>query len=234
MKIFKPHFWYNKRQRNGVFFLTTLIVLLQVVYFFVDFSSGKKVKENTKELLFFQNKIDSLKAIEIERRKFKIYKFNPNYISDFKGEQLGMSLGEIDRLHAYRKQGRFVNSANEFQQVTQMSDSLINKISPNFKFPDWVVQKEKRRVKLINSIKATDKEEVIEEKQSKEKIIPININTATFKEVLKIPYVDYALCKSIFDYRDEVAELQDISEIKNIAGFPIDKYDRIVLYLKAE
>ena len=233
MKIFKPHFWYNKRQRNGVFFLITLIVLLQVVYFFVDFSSDKKVKENTKELLFFQNKIDSLKAIEVERIKFKTYKFNPNYISDFKGEQLGMSLDEINRLHAYRKQGRFVNSVNEFQQVTQMSDSLINKISPNFKFPDWVVQKEKRRVKL-RSIKASYKEEAVDKKQSKVKITPININTATFKEVLKIPYIDYALCKSIFDYRDEVAELQDISEIKNIAGFPIDKYDRIVLYLKAE
>ncbi|WP_271405900.1 ComEA family DNA-binding protein [Tenacibaculum soleae] len=213
--------------------MITLIVLLQVVYFFVDFSSDKKVKENTKELLFFQNKIDSLKAIEVERIKFKTYKFNPNYISDFKGEQLGMSLDEINRLHAYRKQGRFVNSVNEFQQVTQMSDSLINKISSNFKFPDWVVQKEKRRVKL-RSIKASYKEEAVDKKQFKVKITPININTATFKEVLKIPYIDYALCKSIFDYRDEVAELQDISEIKNIAGFPIDKYDRIVLYLKAE
>ena len=233
MKIFKPHFWYNKRQRNGVFFLIALIVLLQVVYFFVDFSSGKKVKENTKELLFFQNKIDSLKAIEVERRKFKTYKFNPNYISDFKGEELGMSLDEIDRLHRYRKQKKFVNSINEFQQVTKISDSLINKISPYFKFPDWVVQKEKRTVKL-RSIKTSYNEQRVGKKQSKEKIIPININTATFKEVLKIPYIDYALCKSIFEYRDEVAELQDISEIKNIAGFPIDKYDRIVLYLKAE
>ena len=38
----------------------------------------------------------------------------------------------------------------------------------------------------------------------------------------------------IFDYKDEVAELQSISEIKNIEGFPIEKYDRIVLYLQAK
>ena len=34
-----------------------------------------------------------------------------------------------------------------------------------------------------------------------------------FKEVLKNPYIDYDLCVKIFDYRDEVAELQDISEL---------------------
>ncbi len=62
----------------------------------------------------------------------------------------------------------------------------------------------------------------------------VNINTIEFKELLKNPYIDYELCKKIFNYRDEVAELQNISELKNIKGFPVDKYDRIVLYLLAE
>ena len=62
----------------------------------------------------------------------------------------------------------------------------------------------------------------------------ININEATFKEVLTIVYLDYELTKKIFNYRDEVAELQEISELKNIVDFPMDKYDRIVLYLIAK
>ena len=61
-----------------------------------------------------------------------------------------------------------------------------------------------------------------------------NVNTIKFRELLQIPYIDYALCQKIFNYRDEVAELQEISELKNIVDFPIDKYDRIVLYLNAE
>ena len=62
----------------------------------------------------------------------------------------------------------------------------------------------------------------------------INVNTATFKQVLSNPYIEYDLCKKIFEFRDEVAELQSIEELKNIEGFPIDKYDRIVLYLEAK
>jgi DNA uptake protein ComE-like DNA-binding protein len=62
----------------------------------------------------------------------------------------------------------------------------------------------------------------------------VNVNAVTFKELLRNPYVDFELCKKIFSYRDEVAELQDISELKNIKDFPLDKYDRIVLYLMAK
>jgi len=52
--------------------------------------------------------------------------------------------------------------------------------------------------------------------------------------VLSNPYVEHDLCKKIFEFRDEVAEIQSIEELKNIEGFPIDKYDRIVLYLEAK
>ena len=42
----------------------------------------------------------------------------------------------------------------------------------------------------------------------------ININTAHFKEILALPYIDYDLCKKIFDFRDEVAELQRHIRVK--------------------
>ena len=233
MKYLKSHFWYNKRQRNGIFFLLLIIVIFQIIYVFVDFSSDEKVNMNDKELLAFQMRIDSLKAVEIERRKPKLYPFNPNYITDYKGYQLGMSIKEIDRLHQYRKQRKFINSAREFQNITKVSDSLLRKISPYFKFPDWVVKRNQQLAKNKKErVIFTNQDDVTPEKIKK--IVKLNVNTATFKEVLAIPYIDYNLCKKIFEYRDEVAELQNISELKNIEGFPMDKYDRIILYLEAK
>ena len=79
-----------------------------------------------------------------------------------------------------------------------------------------------------------DKVLTVFEIQEKPIINKVNINIVEFKQLLKNPYIDYELCKKIFNYRDEVAELQNISELKNIKGFPLDKYDRIVLYLLAE
>lgn len=62
-----------------------------------------------------------------------------------------MSVEQIDRLLAYRKQGKFANSPKEFQQVTGISDSLLNAISPYFKFPDWV----KINLQIIKAIGLT-------------------------------------------------------------------------------
>jgi len=298
MKIFKSHFWYNKGQRNGIFFLVLLIIALQAIYVFADFSSNKATDINTSELTAFQRQIDSLKLIEIEKRKPKVYRFNPNYITDFKGARLGMSVDEIDRLLLFRKQGKFINSAREFQQVTKISDSLLNVISPLFKFPDWLQEANKRNStkKGIQPVKKfaeqkpqvisttdvnlataddfrtikgigeklskrivkyrkrlqgfTFKEQLYEvwgvDKEladrvletfsviSKPDIKKININTASFKEVLSNPYIDYDLCKKIFAYRDEIVEFQSLEELRNINNFPLDKYSRITLYLLAE
>jgi DNA uptake protein ComE-like DNA-binding protein len=295
MKIFKSHFWYTKNQRNGIFLLLVIVAVLQAVIFFVDFSSKELVGYNVEEVENLQKKIDSLKFVKISEQN-KVYPFNPNYISDFKGEQLGMSLQEIDRLITFRKTGKFINSKEEFQKVTKVSDALLNRISPNFKFPDWVVdQNQQKRVSKSNAKrlqssfnkkltttdinKATQEdfktiygigdkisERIIKyrsklqgfsfgnqlyevwglEKEIVDKALKmfkvfekplikkVNINEASFKEVLKNPYVDFELCKKIFDYRDEVAELQNIIELKNIEDFPLKKYDRIVLYLYAE
>jgi DNA uptake protein ComE-like DNA-binding protein len=61
-----------------------------------------------------------------------------------------------------------------------------------------------------------------------------NLNTASFKEILSIVYMDYPTTKLLFRYRDSVGELKNLEEIKKIQGFPIEKYHRIALYLRAE
>ncbi len=293
MTKLKSHFWYNKRQRNGIFFLLVLIILLQGIYFFIDFSIKDKIELPADKIALYQHQIDSLKLIEVERRKPKIYPYNPSFITDYKGYQLGMSNQEIDKLHKYREGGKYINSTKHFQKVTGVSDSLLAVMSPNFKFPDWVVAKNKsgkkkdtyigrkknvpiikqdlnlvttnqlkeiygigetlsvRIVKFrtsLNGFLSDDqlkevyglKPEVIDRilerytVLSKPSIVKLNVNTATFKEVLHLPYIDYELTKKIFQYRDEVAEIQSIEELKAIEGFPLELYDKIIVYLEAK
>ncbi len=290
MTKFKSHFWYNKSQRNGVLFLAIIIITLQLLYFFVDFSDDNSTDFNTEEISRFQQEIDSLKAIQLEVKKPKIFPFNPSFISDFKGYQLGMSTKEIDRLLQHRANGNYINSISEFQQITKVSDSLLAIISPHFKFPDWVNNKKTRTnfaIKVsstnnsnetaLNSTTVNDlikvtgvgnvlgnriinyrnklggfslNEQLYEVYGLESKVATrilerfkienppliqkINLNEATFKEVLAIVYIDYQLTKKIFAYRDEVAEIQSLEELKKIEGFPLEKFDRIALYLKAK
>ena len=139
----KSHFKFSKSQRNGIFLLVIIIVTLQCIYFFVDFSNSDYTV-NTEELKKYKQELDSLKQIEIEERAPRIYPFNPNYITDYKGYTLGMSTDEIDRLLRFRDQGDWINSIKQFQEVTKVSDSLLNQISPYFKFPEWVTNRKQK------------------------------------------------------------------------------------------
>ena len=105
---------FSKEQRNGIFLLILLIIGLQCLYFFMD-SSSSDVTVNTDELHIYQKEIDSLKQIAIEKTSPKIYPFNPNYITDYKGYTLGMSNEEINRLLTFRNQGEWINSVKQFQ-----------------------------------------------------------------------------------------------------------------------
>ena len=281
MKKLRPHFVYNKRQRNGVFYFLSFLVLLQIVYFFYA-SNDKFVVENESEILALNSRIDSLKNVVREQKKE--FLINPNFITDAQGYELGMSMSEMDRLLVFRKKGKWCTSAEEFQRITKVSDSLLIVLTKRFKFPKHkkqTVQNTKKvapvKFKDLNKANASDfKEiygvgEVLSERivkyrsklggftfmsqleevwgldadvinkikakykiYQKPKLVKLNINKASFKEVLSIVYLDYEATKLIFQHRDSVKIIKDISEIKKIPQFPIDKYDRIVLYLQAE
>lgn len=62
----------------------------------------------------------------------------------------------------------------------------------------------------------------------------LNINTATFKQILDLPYIDYDLTRKIMAFRLEEKIITDLSDLKKIDSFPLDKYDRIAVYLLAE
>ena len=165
---------YSKSQRIGIVFFFLIVIITQGIYYFYDFSTIRKESADKVKWLVNQTVIDSLK---LEKNNFKttIYPFNPNFITDFKGYKLGMNVEEIDRLLAFRKQNKFVNSAAEFQAVTKVSDSLLKVISPYFKFPDWVTNKK-------NNFKPFDKKDF----SKSEKLVVMDINEANKEDLMKI------------------------------------------------
>lgn len=289
---------FKKSEKRGILVLLMAIVLLQALiwgwsFIFKPHSNGMIVD---KEMLSFQKEVDSLKRLKIIESKPKIYPFNPNFLTDYRAFSLGIPTEAFDKLMAYRKQDKFVNSVTEFQKVTGVSDSLLQVISPYFKFPDWV-NKSQSNPKFENNYPTTSKsytnskqpkidlnlatkEQLMEvygigDKLSdgiinyraklqgfsfdnqifevwgvdnevgervlqkfvvmkKPQISPKNINDLTFKELLKVPYMDYELVKKIFNLKKAGGKIYSMEALKKIDGFPLDKFEKISLYLKAE
>ena len=137
----------TRNQRKGILSLMLLVFILQFCLLFFNQRKRNDVDDpaTAMEWNLPQQEIDSLKQIETEARKFVITPFNPNFITDYKGYHLQMSTMEIDRLHAYRKTGKFINSVQEFQDITKVSDEWLSVYAAYFKFPDWVTAKNANR-----------------------------------------------------------------------------------------
>ncbi|RDY58164.1 ComEA family DNA-binding protein [Flagellimonas nanhaiensis] len=279
----KSHFKFNKQERSGIFFLLLIIVILQGAYFYaktLPFKGSSALTINEME----QTRLDSLKSLP-NPESFKLFPFNPNYLSDHKGYTLGMSTLEIDRLLAFRKQNKYVNSPKEFQKVTLVSDSLLSILSPYFKFPEWsrrsasrkgnvLVNDREASIQDLNQVTAEDlmringigktlskriikfrdrlggfllddqlydvyglEPQVVKRAFKKfrvlhpPKIEKIDINKATAEEISRLVYISRKVAEDIVTLRNENGRIGSYEELFNINGFPINKKDRIKLYL---
>ncbi|MDR6301184.1 ComEA family DNA-binding protein [Mesonia maritima] len=207
MNYRKSHFAFNKSQRNGIFLLVIIILILFYGMYYVNNSSSFNIfSTNEDSLVSFQHYIDSLKLKKKEKETYKIYPFNPNFITDYKGYVLGMTPAEIDRLHEFREKDKWINSKADFKKVTGVSDSLLNEISPYFKFPDWVIEKRKRE-----KTKTAEKTELsFREKK--------DLNSATKKELQKINGIGEAYSTRIIRYRTKIGGFVDDIQLKDIYG----------------
>ena len=203
----KTYFQYTASQRAGIFLLLTLIIGFQFLYFFVDFTSIETDKNSTEkqQWLSLQTEIDAAKQ-DTELDSPKMYPFNPNFITDFKGYKLGMSTQEIDRLLAFRKTNKYVNSAQEFQAVTKVSDSLLNVISPYFKFPDWVNNKKE--------FKSYSKQNF----QKKESLVVLDINQATQDDLKKVYGIGDGLSERILNEREKLGAFVSMEQMNDVWG----------------
>ncbi|MBU2994943.1 helix-hairpin-helix domain-containing protein [Cellulophaga baltica] len=210
MNKFKSHFKFDKQERSGIFFLLLFIVLLQIGYFAYKSYVVSNDKINFVLDVNNQAAINHLKNEKLQEGTYKMYPFNPNYITDYKGYQLGMSVEEIDRLHSFRSAKKFVNSSKEFQKVTRVSDSLLSVIAPFFKFPDWVRNQAKKK----SAIKVVD--------SKRKSIVKKDLNKVTAEELKLISGVGDKLSARIVKYRNR------------LGGFITEKQLYEVYYLDAE
>lgn len=285
MKNLKSHFAFNRSERNGIFVLVLVIILLQLVYFFYPFSSEERPTAEEQRLeRELQQEIDTLKQLAAERDTVKMQPFNPNFISDYKGYVLGMSVGEIDRLHDYRSKGLWINSSEDFQEVTKVSDSLLSEIAPHFKFPDFRPRtaqnntSQKRHFSApiekldLNAATAEELQQVngigeklsarivkyrqslggfrgelqlqdvyglqpeviqrlIERFEVKQQAEKADLNEITALELSEMPYFNYELARAVIDFRKRQGRIDTFESLGEIKNFPLEKIERIKLYL---
>ena len=224
-KVIRSYFNFTREQRSGIFTLFGIIILLQIIYLFLNFYTKPKDDPERQKWLSLQSQVDAMKK-DAKVESTKMYLFNPNFITDYKGYKLGMSITEIDRLLAFRKENEYVNSAKEFQNVTKVSDSLLKVMAPYFKFPDWVNNR-KDRTKF--------KEYLVYQNEAfakKEKIVIIDINQATKEDLVKIYGIGAAISVRILKQKELLGGFVSMDQMKEVWGLSPEVIENLNAHFK--
>lgn len=208
MKL-KSHFIYNKTERKEIIIFLTIVCVGLIAYNLIDFESEGIIDMSSPEVLALIDDMETQKLAMEETRKKKIYPFNPNYLTDFRAYMLGMSTDEIDRLLKYRNEGKWINSVNDFQAVTMVSDSLLNTFKEHFKFPEWVANPKETRNHQVKK-DFPEKERPIEKK--------IDLNVATVEDLQKISGIGPVLSERIVAYRNQLGGFSDDTQLYDVYG----------------
>ncbi|MGX1023952.1 competence protein ComEA [Psychroflexus sp. MBR-150] len=217
MKAKKSRSVLTISQQNGVFLLVGLIIVCLIGVLYYNYNYYKLSPYQSLIDTIAQQKIDSLKIIKAEQKpsyQYKIYPFNPNFLKEGKAYRLGLSAEEHNRLIAFRDKGKWINSVEDFQNVTQVSDEILKKISPYFKFPDWVVEQQKAKRQSEPII-------ILSYKQKQD------LNIATAEDLQKISGVGEVLSKRIIAYRDKIGKFRSDIQLKDVWGLKYDVIDKI-------
>lgn len=196
---------FSKQQQVGIVFLVLLLLAFIVGLYFYNPSPEMVLDATSPEIKAQQKQLAFLQKEKQKQNKPKIYPFNPNFITDYKGYVLGMKNEEIDRLKRYRKSNKWINSVEDFKRVTKVSDSLLAKISPYFKFPEWVKNEKKRKF-------------VTPSKTSKSFVDKEDLNTATATQLEQVYGIGNTLSNRIVKYREKINGFTDASQLYLIYG----------------
>ena len=205
LKDIKSQLVFHRSERVGILFLLTLILGLLYIQFFVSFSEESTFDIHSEEVLAMQQRLDSLRHADSIEKLQKLYPFNPNYLTDYRAYRLGISPQEFDRLQEVRSKDQWVNSAVQFQSVTGVPDSVLNKISPYFKFPDWVTRpKQKRNYYKNDRVLSTSEK--------------IDLNAATAEELQQIYGVGPMLGERIVKHRESLGGFHHEVQLYTVWG----------------
>ena len=207
---------FFQKQKRGVLYLLLFVAVVESVLLFLP--SNKKhsekplaEKDTTYKKLPAKNfaKPTEIKVSQAHKKKIKKpfkKKINKEDINTADSESFKKvrGIGEVlsKRIVKYRKRLQGFSMKEQLYEVYGLDSTVVKRLFKYF------------------AIKKTPK------------LKKINLNEASFKEILRHPYIDYPMTKKIFQYRDKHKKFKDLKSLKELLKLSDKRYEKIVLYLK--
>lgn len=232
----KEYLNFNKRERNGIFVLITLILILLSANLLLPLlisTEKADISEFEKEISMFErSKTQYFDSINKNKKKklikksldhqIKYFKFDPNYLSVKGWKKLGLSKKQIDVIINYRKSGGKFYKKEDLKKIYSISDRMYKLLKPFIS----IATKEKATIKET-------KKKVTKLKQRKEHSI-IELNSADSINLTTLYGIGPAFSTRIIKYRNLLGGYYSKSQLLEVYGFDNKRLKKISSYISVD
>lgn len=241
MNFVKEFLTFNKRERNGLFILSFLILVLICFNFWPiylennhpqpDFSNFEKSikefyntsSENTPVLAAHSASLrDSLNNFIIP----ELFVFNPNTASDIEFQKLGLSSKQIKNIRNYLEKAGSFRFKEDFGKLYTIGDSLFEILQPYIDLPDKESYYASQKASSFNN-QELSKQEI----QKNHKTL-LELNNADSLQLIAIKGIGPTFASRIIKYRNRLGGFQSVEQLMEIYGMKEEQYDLIKSQVK--
>ncbi len=240
-QIIRDYLTFNKRERNGVFVLLTIIILL-IVYLNV---SDKFLKAPTVDFSKFEKQMDSLNTSQKEEPEFtqnsslkkyashesaantvtqkaERFNFNPNNLPDNDWKRLGLSDKQIKTIKNYESKGGSFRKKEDVKKMYCIKEELYNSLEPYIQIP----QENKPAAAFVDSKVVVLK--------SAAPVVIIELNAADSAQLTTLKGIGAFFAKTIIKYRNSLGGFYAKEQLLEVWKFDPEKYAMIEKFVSVD
>lgn len=234
-QFFRDYFTFNKRERNGVFILLSIICVL-VLYLNisshfidrepVDFTAfEKEIGQFNAELQaspdstgFNEKKSSvSVNAIEAESVKGERFPFDPNNLSEKDWQRLGLTDKQIRSIKNYESKGGKFKTKQDVKKMYCIKEALFNSLEPYIEIPSSPSFFEKGKVQTpLVKVHAVSMPSAL-----------IELNSADSATLTTIKGIGPFYAKAIIKYRNELKGFAEKEQLMEVWKFDQEKFNSV-------
>jgi len=208
-KLLKEYFVFSTGERKGIIWLLTILVLLISLPFFYGVMLPKQPLEiKITDLKSYDDAQKTLVSYHHETEN-KLFKFDPNIISDDEFSQLGFSKFNIKTIRNYLSKGGKFRKAEDVKKIFGVKPELFQKLEP------FIVIKSAQNNNHSFSDSTKTQKKYITKKV-------VEINSADSIELVGLYRIGPATASRIIDYRNKLGGFLKLEQLTEIWGFDED------------
>ncbi len=194
-------FYFNKRERRGIYFLFFLILLIASSNFVIPILIPKSAF-NFEMYNSLVSEYDSLLSSETKPDSVRLFKFDPNKLQLEGWKKLGLNEKQAQVVLNFRNKGGSFKTKEDLRKIYSISDDLYLKLEPYIS-----ISKRQTYPKKI--------------------ILEIELNTADSATLVQIRGIGPVFASRILKYRNLLGGYHSITQLREIYGIDSLKFESI-------